>query len=41
MSPLIVGVATRRVTTTSPIHGGSSDMGNVSIDSKLLWLSGR
>jgi len=42
MSPLSVGVATLRVTTTWSIpRGGSPDMGNVSIDGKLLWLSGR
>ncbi len=36
------GVGIRRVTTTWPIPGGGSpDMGNVSIDGKLLWLSVR
>jgi YVTN family beta-propeller protein len=34
--------ATRKVETTWPIPGGGSpDMGNVSIDGKQLWLSGR
>ena len=42
MSPLSVGVATLRVTTTWSIpRGGSPDMGNVSIDGKSLWLSHR
>jgi YVTN family beta-propeller protein len=38
----IIDFATRKVTTTWPIPGGGSpDMGNLSIDGKTLWLSGR
>ena len=38
----VVDFATRKVETTWPIPGGGSpDMGNVSADGKLLWLSGR
>lgn len=38
----IINFATRKVTTTWPIPGGGSpDMGNLSIDGKTLWLSGR
>ncbi len=38
----VIDFATRKVTTTWPIPGGGSpDMGNVSIDGKQLWLSGR
>lgn len=38
----IIDFATRKVTETWPIPGGGSpDMGNVSIDGKRLWLSGR
>jgi YVTN family beta-propeller protein len=38
----IIDFATRKVVTTWVIPGGGSpDMGNVSIDGKLLWLSGR
>ena len=38
----IIDFATRKVTATWPVpSGGSPDMGNVSIDSKQLWLSGR
>jgi YVTN family beta-propeller protein len=38
----VVDFATRRVETTWPIPGGGSpDMGNVSADGKVLWLSGR
>ena len=38
----ILDFATRRVEATWPIPGGGSpDMGNVSADGKLLWLSGR
>jgi YVTN family beta-propeller protein len=37
-----IDFATRNVTATWPIPGGGSpDMGNVSIDGKMLWLSGR
>jgi YVTN family beta-propeller protein len=38
----IIDFATDRVVKTWPIPGGGSpDMGNVSADGKLLWLSGR
>jgi len=38
----VVDFATRRVVATWPIpQGGSPDMGNVSADGKVLWLSGR
>ncbi|MGH7826899.1 MAG: YncE family protein [Candidatus Binatia bacterium] len=38
----VIDFATRKVVTTWPIPGGGSpDMGNVSIDGKTLWLSGR
>jgi len=38
----VVDFATRRVVANWPIPGGGSpDMGNVSADGKLLWLSGR
>ncbi|MGH7845952.1 MAG: hypothetical protein ACREQW_12400 [Candidatus Binatia bacterium] len=38
----VIDFATRKVTANWPIPGGGSpDMGNVSIDGKLLWLSGR
>jgi YVTN family beta-propeller protein len=38
----IIDFATRKVTATWPVpSGGSPDMGNVSIDGKQLWLSGR
>jgi YVTN family beta-propeller protein len=38
----VIDFATRKVTTTWPIPGGGSpDMGNISIDGKQLWLSGR
>jgi len=38
----VIDFATRKVMTTWPIPGGGSpDMGNVSVDGKLLWLSGR
>jgi len=38
----VIDFATRKVTATWPIPGGGSpDMGNVSIDGKQLWLSGR
>ena len=32
---------TRKVVKTWPIPGGSPDMGNVSADGRVLWLSGR
>ncbi len=38
----VIDFATHKVTTTWSIPGGGSpDMGNVSIDGKQLWLSGR
>src|SRR5438132_10998723 len=38
----VIDFATRRVMTTWRIPGGGSlDMGNVSADGKVLWLSGR
>jgi YVTN family beta-propeller protein len=38
----VIDFATRQVVATWPIPGGGSpDMGNVSIDGKVLWLSGR
>jgi YVTN family beta-propeller protein len=38
----VIDFATRKVLTTWPIPGGGSpDMGNVSADGKMLWLSGR
>jgi DNA-binding beta-propeller fold protein YncE len=38
----VVDVRSRRVSTTWTIpHGGSPDMGGVSSDGKVLWLSGR
>ncbi len=38
----VLDFATRQVVATWPIPGGGSpDMGNVSIDGKVLWLSGR
>ena len=38
----VLDFATRTVLTTWPIPGGGSpDMGNVSADGKMLWLSGR
>lgn len=38
----VIDFATRKVEKTWPIPGGGSpDMGNVSADGKLLWLSGR
>jgi YVTN family beta-propeller protein len=38
----VVEFATRRIVVTWPIPGGGSpDMGNVSVDGKVLWLSGR
>jgi YVTN family beta-propeller protein len=41
-SVAVIDFATRKVETTWPIPGGGSpDMGNVSVDGKQLWLSGR
>jgi DNA-binding beta-propeller fold protein YncE len=38
----VIDFATRKVDTIWPIpDGGSPDMGNVSADGRLLWLSGR
>jgi YVTN family beta-propeller protein len=38
----VIDFATRKVLTTWPIPGGGSpDMGNVSADGTMLWLSGR
>ena len=38
----VVDFATRKIMATWPIPGGGSpDMGNVSADGKVLWLSGR
>jgi YVTN family beta-propeller protein len=38
----VVDFSTRRIVATWPIPGGGSpDMGNVSADGKVLWLSGR
>lgn len=38
----VIDFATRKVVATWPIPGGGSpDMGNVSVDGKTLWLSGR
>jgi DNA-binding beta-propeller fold protein YncE len=38
----VVSFRTRRIVTTWHIRGGGSpDMGNVSADGKVLWLSGR
>jgi DNA-binding beta-propeller fold protein YncE len=38
----VIDFATRKVVANWPIRGGGSpDMGNVSADGKLLWLSGR
>jgi len=41
-SVAVIDFATRKIVTTWPIpKGGSPDMGNVSVDGKRLWLSGR
>jgi YVTN family beta-propeller protein len=38
----VLDFATRKIVATWPIPGGGSpDMGNVSVDGKTLWLSGR
>ncbi len=38
----VIDFATRKIEATWPVPGGGSpDMGNVSADGKLLWLSGR
>ena len=41
-SVTVIDFATRRIVATWSIPGGGSpDMGNVSVDGKVLWLSGR
>jgi len=41
-SVAVLDFATRKIVATWPIPGGGSpDMGNVSVDGKVLWLSGR
>ncbi len=41
-SVTVIDFATRRIVADWPIpKGGSPDMGNVSVDGKVLWLSGR
>jgi YVTN family beta-propeller protein len=41
-SVTVIDFATRKIVATWPIPGGGSpDMGNVSADGKILWLSGR
>ena len=41
-SVTVIDFATRRIVATWPIpKGGSPDMGNMSVDGKVLWLSGR
>jgi YVTN family beta-propeller protein len=37
----VISFASRKVVKTWPIPGGSPDMGGVSPDGKVLWLSGR
>ncbi len=38
----VVDFATRKIEAEWPIPGGGSpDMGNVSVDGKILWLAGR
>jgi DNA-binding beta-propeller fold protein YncE len=37
----VLSFATRKIVKTWPIPGGSPDMGNVSADGRVLWLSGR
>jgi YVTN family beta-propeller protein len=37
----VISFRTRKVVKTWPIPGGSPDMGNVSADGRVLWLSGR
>jgi DNA-binding beta-propeller fold protein YncE len=38
----VIDFATRKIVATWPIPGGGSpDMGNVSVDGTVLWLSGR
>jgi DNA-binding beta-propeller fold protein YncE len=40
-SVAVLSAATGSIRTTWPIPGGSPDMGGVSADGKVLWLSGR
>jgi len=41
-SVAVIDFATRKIVATWPIpEGGSPDMGNVSVDGTVLWLSGR
>ncbi|HXH83756.1 MAG TPA: YncE family protein [Candidatus Tectomicrobia bacterium] len=40
-SVAVIDFATRQLVATWPIPGGSPDMGNVSVDGRQLWLSGR
>jgi YVTN family beta-propeller protein len=37
----VIDFATRNIVATWPIPAGSPDMGNVSVDGRQLWLSGR
>ena len=37
----VIDFASRRIVATWQIPGGSPDMGGVSADGKVLWLSGR
>ena len=37
----VISFKTRRVVATWPIPGGSPDMGNISANGRVLWLSGR
>lgn len=37
----VISVATRKVVATWPVPDGTPDMGNVSADGKVLWLTGR
>ncbi len=37
----VIRFATKRIVATWKIPGGSPDMGNVSADGRVLWLSGR
>lgn len=37
----VISFASRRVVHTWPIPGGSPDMGGISADGRVLWLSGR
>jgi YVTN family beta-propeller protein len=37
----VIDLATRKVVANWPIPDGTPDMGNVSVDGKVLWLSGR